>query len=302
MASTPPASSASLPADPLRPSAQVALAAWAERVRAERAQVERVREEPEHGDFYAAATGRFRAEPRRRDDPGLDALLALARPGDRWLDVGAGAGRYALPLALAVGASGEVVAVDPSPGMLAALREGMTEHGIGNVRVVEGRWPDELPPEVRGVRVDASLVANVGYDIEAIGPFLDALEAATDRLCVAVMAERAPSSAVDALWPAIVGEPRLPLPALAEFEALLLARGRLFDVTLVERSAPAFAGMDDVVAFVRRQLWVRPGSDRDARLQTALPAHLESRDGGYVLPGAPRRSGIVAWAPRQPAA
>ena len=32
----------------------------------------------------------------------LDILLSLARPGETWLDIGAGAGRYALPLALHV--------------------------------------------------------------------------------------------------------------------------------------------------------------------------------------------------------
>ncbi len=299
--------------DPLRPAAADALAAWTDRVRAERAQVERIREEPESGDFYATTTGRFRADPRRRDDPALDVLRSLARPGETWLDIGAGAGRYALPLALAVGEAGYVVAIDPSPGMLAALREGMAEHDIINIEAIQGRWPDELPdgagaphagaPRAPAApRAAASLIANVGYDIEAIGPFLDGLEAATERLCVAIMAERAPSSAVDALWPAVVGEPRLPLPALAEFEALLLARGRLFEARLVERQPPAFVSFDDALAFVRRQLWVKPGSDRDRRLLETLPAHLEEHDGGFVLPGAPRRSGLVWWAPRQPAA
>ncbi len=55
------------------------------------------------------------------DDPLFLRLRAAVRPDDTVLDVGAGAGRYALPLA---GLAGKVVAVEPSPAMrrhLAAL-------------------------------------------------------------------------------------------------------------------------------------------------------------------------------------
>ena len=113
-------------------------AAWAERVRANRAQAERLRES-QTGDHYAPVTNLFVADPRRTGEPALDRLLELARPDDTWLDIGAGAGRYALPLALRVR---EVVAVEPSDGMRRALRTGMAEHGIGNVRVVPGTWPE----------------------------------------------------------------------------------------------------------------------------------------------------------------
>ena len=64
--------------------------AWAERVRANRDQVERIREIPDGTDFYAPVHSLFRADPTRTDDPVLDALLALVRSGERWLDVGAG--------------------------------------------------------------------------------------------------------------------------------------------------------------------------------------------------------------------
>ncbi len=87
---------------------------WADRVRRDHAQVDRHREVPDEGDFYRPVTSLFRADPRRTGEPVLDALLALARPTDTWLDVGAGAGRYALPLALRVR---EVVAVEPSEAM-----------------------------------------------------------------------------------------------------------------------------------------------------------------------------------------
>src|SRR5688572_33091698 len=101
-------------------------------------------------------TSRFRMDPRRTDDPTLNALLSLAGPDDVWLDVGAGGGRYALPLALLVR---EVVAIDPSPSMLGALREDATSLAVENLRVIEARWPMAAPRSG-----DVALAAHVGYD------------------------------------------------------------------------------------------------------------------------------------------
>ena len=104
----------------------------------------------------------------------------------------------------------EVVALDPSASMLGALREGAREFGVTNVRAVEGRWPDASAKVGTG---EVALIAHVGYDIEAIDPFLDAMEAAVRRLCVAVMMERAPASAAEPFWEAVHGEPRRRCPA-----------------------------------------------------------------------------------------
>src|SRR6185312_1417699 len=52
-------------------------AAWAERVRANREQVDAIREVPDGSDFYAPVNSLFRADPTRTDDPLLDTLLDL---------------------------------------------------------------------------------------------------------------------------------------------------------------------------------------------------------------------------------
>src|SRR5947207_12835261 len=84
----------------LIPTKEQALAAWAAWVRANREQVERFREVEDGTDFYGSIATMFRDDPRREDEPALNALRALVRPDDSWLDIGAGGGRYALPLAL----------------------------------------------------------------------------------------------------------------------------------------------------------------------------------------------------------
>lgn len=275
-------------------------AAWADRVRANRAQVDRVREVPDGADFYRPVRGLFVADPGRIDDPVLDALLELARPDDTWLDVGAGAGRYALPLAARVA---EVIALDASPGMLDSLRAATDEHRVANIRPLLGRWPPAEGAgaeggEAAGLEADVVLVAHVGYDVEAIGPFLRALERAARRLVVAVLMERTPASLAGPFWPVVHGEARVELPALPELVALLEAQGRGPAVRVVARPERHFASRDDVLGFVRRQTWVQPGSDRDTRLQAALDRWLvRHEDGSVSLPDVRGDVGIVTWAP-----
>lgn len=283
--------------------ADLAAAAWAAQVRADREQVDRLREVPDAPDFYAPVSSLFRADPRRADDLQLAALLDLARPNETWLDIGAGAGRFALPLALAVR---EVVALDPSAGMLEALRVGMSEHGIPNIRVVEARWPID-PAEATRLGVgpgcaDVALIAHLGYDIEAIGPFLDAMEVAARRRCVAVLMDRQPSSVADRLWPPVHGETRIRLPALREFVELLRTRGHEPVVRESPRPPRGFDSMADLERFVRRQLWVAEGSAKDAAFLAVLPDIAIERDGRWELapdPSLPAAVvGVVDWDPR----
>ena len=271
--------------------------AWAARVRANREQVDRRREVPDGADFYAPVTGLFRADPLRTDEPALEVLRGLVRPGETWLDIGAGAGRYALPIAAQLAPSGgAVVAVDPSNGMLGALRELASEHGIANVRVVQARWP---PDDLASFRSDVALLAHVGYDIEAIGPFLESMEAAVSRLCVAILMERQPSSIADVCWPPVHGEARIALPALPEFLELLRARGRDPSVVRLDREPRRFADRSELEGFLRRQLWIEPGSEADARFTAALDELIDVDGEGRVglLDQRPLPIGIVTWSP-----
>jgi len=273
---------------------------WSERVRANADQVDRFREVPDGADFYAPVTGLFRADPRRTDEPVLELLLELVEPGETWLDIGAGAGRYALPIALALAPSGgRVIALDASPGMLDALLEIQSEHGVTDVEVVETRWPPS-DGELERFACDVALIAHVGYDIDGIGPFVDAMESVAARLCVAVLMERQPASIADPCWPPVHGESRVPLPALPEFLELLRARARVPDVQMTERSPRWFASPDELEGFVRRQLWVERGSEADARFQAALDELLVRDEAGRIglLGQRALPIGVVTWSPR----
>jgi SAM-dependent methyltransferase len=269
--------------------------AWAQRVRENRDQAERFRE-TQTPDFYAPVSSLFVADPRRTDEPALAALLASATDEQVWLDIGAGAGRYALPLALVVR---EVIAVEPSAGMRGALRTGMGEHGIANVRVVAGAWPESIERLGDLPAADVSMIAHVGYDIEAIGPFLDAMEAATRERCVAVLTDRSPASVADPFWPLVHGEERVPLPALPDLLEILHSRGRETEVIRVERPPRTFDSVPALTAFLRRQLFISEGGEKDLHFRAVLPDRIVNRDGGWTLLDPPAGSiGIVTWGPR----
>jgi molybdenum cofactor cytidylyltransferase len=278
-------------------------AAWTRRVLANRQQVERVREVPDGADFYRPVSGLFRADPRRTGDPVVEALLEALRPTDVVLDIGAGAGRYALPLALAVR---EVIALDPSESMIAALREGMTNERIANLRPIRARWPidpaDEGGPAALAAlgpwpAADVALIAHVGYDVEAIGPFLDEMEDATRRTCVAVLMDRSPASLAEPFWPEVHGEQRNPLPALPDLLDLLVARGRRPEVRLVETERRRWADRNELEAFLRRQTWTAPGSERDRRLVAALERRAAVEPDGRISlgDGSSLSIGVVTW-------
>lgn len=74
----------------------------------------------------------------------LDILKALLHPDDTVLDVGAGTGRYTLPLARE---ARRVTALDPSPAMLARLHAKMNAEGLSNIDFLEATLEDaELTP------------------------------------------------------------------------------------------------------------------------------------------------------------
>jgi hypothetical protein len=175
----------------------------------------------------------------------------------------------------------------------------MGEHGIRNVRIVSGRWPAAATDDSgqSSVAANVAFIAHVGYDVEEIGPFLDAMERSARRLCVAMLLWRRPTWAADALWPAVHGVERATLPALRELVTVLMARGRTVEVREAPVAPMAYESVEQALAFARHQTWVRPDGEKDRRLQQALAERLTERDGRYAFDWDPSPLGIVTWAP-----
>ncbi len=273
----------------LRPSAQEALEDWRLLVLANNEQVARTQERIDSEDFYAPMASFFKADSRRQDDSQLNALRALVRADETWLDVGAGGGRFALGVALA---AGRLVAVEPSEGMREVFEEVRAEAGIENVEMIAERWPMSDAPQA-----DVVMFTHVSYDIAEIGPFLDAVEGSARRLCVAVLLERSPGSAFAELWQGVHGETPALLPALPEFVALLMARGAMPEVAIVGTRPFRCASMEEAEDGARQRLWVNAGTEKHQRIQKLLPEVVTPQDDGSVVVGAPLAVGLVTWSP-----
>jgi SAM-dependent methyltransferase len=91
----------------------------------------------ENADRYAAQSG---GEFEKRIRMTLDDLTI--DPSTRVLDIGAGPGTLAIPLAPCVK---EITAVEPGAGMIAALMERAGKEGIGNITCVRKTW-EEVDP------------------------------------------------------------------------------------------------------------------------------------------------------------
>jgi SAM-dependent methyltransferase len=98
------------------------------------------------------------------------------RDDDTVLDVGAGTGRLAVPIAQRVA---HVTAVDPSGGMLALLEERMREKGRGNYAIVRMRWEDVVIG--KDIEVHDVAIAAFSLGFYDLGAALQKLDTAARR-------------------------------------------------------------------------------------------------------------------------
>lgn len=109
-------------------------------------------------------------------DPFLDRVLERAVPAATVLDVGAGSGRFALPLARQ---GRRVIAVEPNEQMCSRLERRAAAAGLADsIRVVRARWQDVDPARVEA---QVAICAYVLPRIPVVVPFLRRLDAAASE-------------------------------------------------------------------------------------------------------------------------
>src|SRR3989475_327892 len=156
---------------------------YALRIDAVRAQRTRLHGAPPPDDTWGGRMAqRFRADPHRPLDANLTVLASYTRPEDVLLDVGGGAGRVALPLALRCH---EVITVDASPGMGAEFAAAAAAAGIANARFIHANWL-----EAEGIQGDVALTSNVTYFVRDIVRFIEKLVTAARRRARGLIEER----------------------------------------------------------------------------------------------------------------
>lgn len=243
-------------------------------------------------DYWGRRATSYRAATQAMTphDPFLPRVLARVDETRSVLDVGAGPGRHTLAIAPKVA---RVTAVEPSPAMLALLRDDLKEQRIDNVRIVDAAWMDaKVEP------ADVVICSHVLYPIGEVVPFVRKLEShAREWVFVYLRADPLPTDF--GLWSEFYGEPLQSQPTHADLFNVLAQIGVLADVEVVR--APLtwfFDSLDDAVREVAGRLCLRAD---DAAAQEKLRGLLASRfdaDGGRILPDSGGvRSAIFSWRP-----
>jgi hypothetical protein len=209
--------------------ARTAADQYAARVDAVLAQRTRLRGPQPSGDLFAGLPADhplLTADPRRPLDPNLATLASYIAPDDVIIDVGGGAGRISLPLALRCR---EVINVEPSGAMGAGFTATATRAGITNVCVIASDWFRSAPPEGT-----VALVNHVTYLTRKIVPFIEKLERVGRRLVLLTVSSPPPPSWHRVLYHLLHGEPEEVVPGHVELVNVLWERGILPDVRVLQ--------------------------------------------------------------------
>ncbi len=268
-----------------------AVEAWRTRVEKHHAQSEGAMEAAlREGDFWRTLAPMFRADPYRTDDEILNVLMEMVDEDSSVLDVGGGAGRFAIPIALRRGASATVV--DPSPSMLEQLEGASSEVEGANVTGVNAEWE-----AARVEAADLVLCSHVVYGVADIRPFVQKLHDHARGRVVMVSFVDSPQAGVAPLWEPVYGEERINLPALPELMNVLWEMGIYASVRMMAPTGPqSFESVEAAVEEVSGRLFIGSDTARLQRLEESIEGYLEAEDSGYRIRGARAvRQGVVWW-------
>jgi hypothetical protein len=249
------------------------------------------------GDYWetrAATMGaNFRVEPGRVVPP-LEHILPHVDGETAVLDVGAGWGRYAIPLARV---ARRVVAVEPSAALAGILRENAAAAGIeaGRLTIVERGWEGaEAEPS------DVVLCANVLSPLADVAPFLAKLDGHALKRCYVVLRATAMDAPLAGLWREIHGVPYPRETTHADAYAVLDQLGIAANVLIqpAQFATWRFDTPEVAARLVRDRLWLAPVGQEpraDALVEDWLRATLVRDGEGWRIPAQPPQMAVIWW-------
>lgn len=262
---------------------------WRSLVEARRVQVESLNNQSPQTGYWDRRADIFR-RMTDRFDAASDPLVALLRPdlpGRTLLDVGAGTGRYAIPLAR-IAAS--VTAVEPSAGMRRHLEDSVGRAGLSNVRIVDATWEDAIVDPH-----DVVLASHILYPIADVVPFIRKLDAHARHSCVICIRVDQIGGDLAELWQRIWGSTRAPEPTLIDLYNVLFSLDIRANVQLVPFSAGTFDNVDEAIEQARGMLFLQADDHQhDTWIKSFLAERLIERNGQLTWRDS-RQAALVWW-------
>lgn len=248
---------------------------WRGLVRAREAQIGRSHEE----DWWGLRARRFAFSMRGQQDWFLSWLDPWLQPDRTLIDVGAGTGRHATPLA---GRLDWVTAVEPSQ----AMRDHIPD--AENMTVIGSTWQDAEPAPA-----DLVICVHVLYPVAEVVPFIEKLERAARERVFVVLRDSPHAHPGEVL----AGPDRAREPRLRDCLLVLRQMGVAPDMAMA--TYPTFHRFESLEQAVDEcRTHVGQGWD-EARARAWLGANLRAdEDGSLVYDGAEITSGVLHWKPR----
>ncbi len=267
---------------------------WGETVRSEHAQADRVRSDDPSADHWRSLAHRFKPMSRESavQDESYIAVSRYVRESDVVIDVGAGAGRLAIPIAEHCN---RVVAVEPSEAMQEQLRNQADAWGIDNIQVIESTWEEaEVEP------ADVIICAHVVYTVEDIAGFIRKLSRNARREVLIIVFEEPAMANYFELWRLIYGEDRISLPSLSQLEEVLAELGITYEKhPLDEWESRPFSDAEKAYEESLARLFITTSNENtelQAKLRAVLQDSLVPVEGGMRFRWArPHRPWLVRW-------
>jgi SAM-dependent methyltransferase len=237
-----------------------------------------------HADsgYWDRRASSFARSTHSRSDEFLRVVEPYLGARKTLIDVGAGTGRHATPLAERLE---WVTAIEPSDGMRAHIpaRDNMT--------VVASTWEDaDVAP------ADLVICSHVLYGVADPRAFIDKMQrSALERVFVMMRETDLPHPAA-ALRRQLAGHDGPRLPRFSELFMLLLQMGVAPDVDFIRYPiVTRYASMDEALADSRALFG--DGWDED-RARPLLSDLLREEDGELVFDGGVALSGVAHWQPQ----
>jgi SAM-dependent methyltransferase len=206
------------------------------------------------------------------------------------LDVGAGFGALAMPLAHRMA---RVTALEPSPPMAAALRRAALREGVGNLVVIEAAWgAAAVEPH------DLVLCAHVGPLLRPGSSFLTEVSRVARRGVVLI--HDAPGGDdkffLGELYPLLRSRPYQRACASGQLLPTLRGLGLALEVVTIEyRSDQPLESLDEAGDFWTTYLG-RDDAETRAFLQNFLATRLRREGDGWIAPYR-KRATVIWWRP-----
>ena len=244
-------------------------------------------------DWWSARGGvlaRGIGEPAATPPWGLTQIAERLERTDTLIDVGAGAGRYAVPLSRVLG---HVTLIEPSPAMAERARSQFAAAERSNFDLLESGWMEaEVEPST------AVLLANVLNPQEEVDEWLGrAVDHAKEWLFLVHGTPPDTAPPLQQVAVAFHGEERVRQPSFADLLPVLYELGMRPEVKIGERSfARHYATATDAARELAQLATVSATTEHLRQIRSIIRSSLRRLpDGRVALPDVTSPVAFIAW-------